>query len=213
MKLKILKYNKEKAIKNFIIFKLAEFIGLFLLIFGFENFGEYICSVVPESWVCPTTYMGYWLLGVLSIILILISLLLVGLILYGVGCLFVLWIKSNWRWAKISAEDENEKKERLIEQAKLKKIKEIDEMYKHREKYGYCKGDEALRVTAGDFGKIGDKYIIEKVYSNGYFDIKHNGKIIEDINPKKFIFIKKQIPKKPKLNNIRQKEIEDASKK
>ncbi len=214
MKLKVLKYNKEKAIGKFILFKFLELFALFIFTFGFESLGRFTYERFDIFNLIPTTYIGFWFYGLLSLLLILlISAAVIGLILLVIYLLGS-WVEMNWRWAKIASEDEDSKVERLSEQKKLKEIKKIEDQEEERKEYGCCAGDIAVRTRKGDFGKVGDKFKVTNVYDDeDYGEVLFNCKERENgVELGRFKFLK-QKSVKPKLNKVREKEVNDRKSK
>jgi len=203
MKLKILKYNRNKAKWLMALLKFSELFGLFLFVFGFYGLGIFVCENFLEiisslGWE-GITYFDIWFIGVWALSLalsFLVGIYMVGWLIYKI---FEVWFKANWRWAKALVEDKKSKEERLKEQDKLKLIKEIEKKEKQREKFGYCVGDIAVMVKDGNFEKAGTKLEIVRVNLNGTIDCKVNGIKYEACRRKQFKFIKKPLPKKPKL--------------
>jgi len=209
-KLKVLDYNKKKAIKWFSLFKFLELLGLFLFFFGFNGLGhvvsnwKFFADMFPSVLISSSIgYFGYWLFGFLFFIFAIVSLILlvsVGALIYTI---ISNWIKANWKAATIKAETKEAKKEREEQQKILNEIKRIEKLEKQRSKFGYCKGDIAVRIAEGTFGKIKDKFEITGVSYDGGFNTANHG----DISPINFKFIKKKLFKKPKLNKVRAEEI------
>ncbi len=229
MRLKVLNYDKDKAIGKFIYFKLLELLGLFIFIFGFETFGRYayekVWHLLPSFEA--TTYLEFWTLGAISILLLMLSCMIVYYVGYGIYLLLTGWFKLNWEWAKRVSEDEDSKIERLSEQKKLKEIIRIEEIEEQRKEYGYCAGDKIIlkkqtEIEEYDDSKIkkmyGKKATIKKMFHHGNFDIEEieefsseDGAHCNKTNVKKVI--KKILtPKKPKLNKIREKEVKERKK-
>jgi len=210
MRLEVLNYDKNKAKFKFALFKFLELFGLFIIIFGFETLGRWSyenLQVYLSIYFVPTTYFGFWLYGLVTFITFLVAVSIITLAIYTVYLIVKEWVKLNWRWAKISSEDDGAKAERLLDQSKLKEIKRIKKLKSDRKKFGYCKGDTAIREKSGDFGWIGDKYEIKKVWSNGNLDLDFKGE--HRTLPGKFKFIKNKILKEPKLSKIRAKEVKE----
>lgn len=210
METKVINYDKKKAKRNFVLFKLAELFGLFLFFFGFEKYGHLASKVYlilwPES-VLPGTYFGWWGLGLVSMFFTLSLLGVCYIIIYGLYHLILGWLKLNWKWAQRSTEDSTSKIERLKEKEKLKLVKEIEEKERQRKEYGYCVGDIAISKktckseTRENLTK-GKKYEIMQIR-----DDEGDLKIEEDDDgysvwhkESYFKIIKKPLPKKPKLN-------------
>ncbi len=211
MRLKVLKYDKQKARSNFILLKLGELFGLFLLIFGFETLGRFLYYKWDWLDFIPVTYMEFWLYGFLSLGLILLIAFSAFVIGYTTIYILIHWVKLNWFWAKRAAEDEDAKLERLSEQKKLKKIKKIEELEEDRKKYGYCIGDTTIRIEEGEYSweKIGDKGEIVYINNKISFDAKFKGKRDNCLKTEEFKFIKKKLDKKPKLNKVREEEVKE----
>ncbi len=210
MRLKILKYDKDKAIGRFFYFKLLELFGLFLFTFGFETLGRFMYT--KYDWLTmpyPTTYMEFWLYGFLSLLCVLFIGFATFVIVYSIGYILVHWIKLNWFWAKRAAEDEGSKIERLSEQKKLKEIRKIEKLEDQRKEYGYCVGDTAVREMEGTFGKVGDKYKVIEIDDDGNFTWDEEEDFVKKGN---FKFIKKKLDKKPKLNRVREEEVKEKKK-
>ena len=227
MRLKVLKYNKDKAIGKFIYFKFLELVGLFIFIFGFENFGRFM--YLRYDWLTmpyPTTYIDFWLYGFLSLLLLLFIVFAAFVICYTIIYLLIYWIKANWRWAKRVSEDEDSKIERLNDEKKIEKIREIEKLEEARKKYGYGVGDTIIlkKQTEEEYSdenvikkRYGKKVTIKEVFEYGNFDIEEVkeleiGAHCNKTNIKKVIK-KISIPKKPKLNKVREKEVNDRKKK
>ena len=204
MKLKVLKYDKDKAIGKFVLFKLLELFALFLFIFGFETFGIFIYT--RYDWLTmptPTTYMEFWLYGFLSLGLVLLIGFATFVIVYTIIYLLIYWVKANWRWAKRASEDEDSKLERLSEQKKLNEIRKIEKLEEQRKEYGYCKGDTSIRRKDGEYwGTTGDKGKVVYINDKTSFDAKCEGTRHNCMKTKDFKFIKKKLDKKPKLNKV-----------
>ncbi len=213
MKLKILKYNKNKAIGKFILFKFLELFAIFLFTFGFESLGRVTYERFDLWGFSPVTYIGFWFYGLLSLLLAFWILVVASVLIFLIIYLIISWVKLNWRWAKISAEDEGSKIERLSEQKKLKAIRKIEMQEEQRKEHGYCVGDTAVRIKGGTFGKVGDKFEIICVNPGGGFDCLNGPDREVGIPKNKFKMIKNKLSKKPKLNNVREKEINDRKKK
>jgi len=208
MKTKIINYNKKKARRNFVLFKISEIFGLFLVFFGFEKLGHLLTQTfLPNASGLPGTYFGWWVLGFLEIGAIFIGLVFICAI--GILILSILkaWIKANWEWAKKSVEEPNSKIERLKEKQKLKEYLEIVEKEKDREKYGVCIGDEFIpkrNLYFSDGSKKftkGKKYKIDYLNENG--DMRADADYFDEIGFTKIEDVKltkQKIPKKPKLN-------------
>ncbi len=205
MKLKVLKYDKQKARSKFVLFKLLELFGLFLFTFGFETLGRFMYTKYDWLTMTPTTYIDFWLYGLASLFCILLIGILFALVCWLLILLIVGWFKLNWRWAKRAAEDEGSKIERLSEQKKIEKIKEIEELEDQRRKYGYCIRDIAVRIKKGDYGKVGSKYKVIDIADCGSFNCDER----DDLTKKgRFKFIKKKLVK-PKLNKVREEEVKE----
>jgi len=216
VKLKVLKYNKEKARWLFSLLKFSELFAVFLFIFGFHGFGYLIYNNFPKFylWFIPSGVVNFyylWVCGITTIIFGIFALLITFSISWLIYLIIKSWVKANWKWAKTLAEDKEVKEERLNEQKKLDEIKRIEKLEKQREKFGYCVGDTALRVKNGTFGKVGDKYKIDYVDYDGDIDCIYGNKS-RNCTTENFKFIKNQLPKKPKLNPTRQKEVDDLKK-
>jgi len=218
VKLKVLKYNKEKAKWLFSLLKFSELFVVFLFIIGFHGFGSLIYNNFPKFylWFIPSgvaNFYNLWLCGFCTFILVILALLIAYLIVLIIYLIIKSWVKSNWRWAQTLAEDKEVKVERLSEEKKLKEIRRIEELEEQRKKFGYCVGDTALRVKKGDFGKVGDKYkIVDIDKENGDLDCMYGDESWENVEVENFKFIKNKLPKKPKLNPTRQKEVDDLKK-
>lgn len=204
MRTKILNYDKKKAKVYFGLLKFAELFSVFLFFFGFNWFGHVAVNILgQEIWSNPSSYFEFWLIGFFFFITICGAVFLVGAIIYLSYKLVKLWLKANWRWAKIIAESGDSKIKRLKEKQKIKKISKIEEMEKDREKHGVCVGDTAISKTnIGPFTK-GEKYNVCLVYVDG--DVKVNdsngNKIDYYCNPSKYFkIIKNKLPEKPKLD-------------
>ncbi len=208
-KLKVLKYNEEKAKRVVILLKFFELFGLFLFTFGLHWLGSLIYNNYPKFF---SEVFGFekincltlWLTGFIMLLLVFITFALLVLAIN----LISIWFKANWRWAQIISEDEGVKAERLSEQKKLKEIRRIEKQEEDRKKFGYCEGDTAIKIKDGYLGKVGKKYIIKSVNSNGNFNIEGHS----DTTTRNFNFIKNKLPKKPKLNTSRQKEVDSWKK-
>ena len=211
MRLKVLKYNKDKAIGKFIYFKFLELVGLFIFIFGFENLGRFVYEKYGMIFDLniPITYFDFWAYGLLCVLIIILICCAVSIAIWVLILMIVGWFKLNWRWAKLSSEDEDSKIERLSEQKKLKEIRKIEKLEEQRKKYGYCVGDTMVRLKRGTFGKVGGKYIVTSIDDDGYFECKEAASIRKG----KFRIVKQKLPKKPKLNKIREKEVNDRKEK
>ena len=229
MKLKILKYNKNKAVGKFILFKFLELFALFLFTFGFESLGRVVYERFDWMVFSPVTYIGFWFYGFVSLFLSLLILAsIVGFILL-IFDIFKYWFKLNWRWAKISAEDEDSKIERLSEQKKLKEIKRIEGIEEQRKKYGYCIGDKVIAKgkvdglnLKGSKGKVVDideddmvGIEFEKEFEKGHScdGLGKDGYCRWCPKGSFKMLIKVNLPKKPKLNKVREKEINDRKSK
>jgi len=215
MKLKVIKYDKIKARWLLALLKFSELFVVFLFVFGFHGLGSLVYNNFPKFYYAffdfkVTSFGSLWLCGFGTFLLGIGVLFLVYTIGYIIYITFKSWFKANWRWAKILSEDEKSKQERLKEKGKLKLIKKIERMNKDRKLWGYCEGDIAVRERSGTFGIVGGKYEITYVYinDNGCFDCKE----CKEVSPGKFRFIKKSIPKKPKLSPIRQEELNEREK-
>ena len=203
-KLKVLKYNEEKAKRIVVLLKFFELFGLFLFTFGLNRIGYLIYNNYPKFF---SEFFGFekinwfnlWVAGFVMLLLLIISLVIV----WGVLILICNWLKANWRWAQIISEDKEVKAERLSEQKKLKKIRKIEKLEGQRDKYGYCVGDTMVREIEGTFGHIGGKYVVNFIHNDGNFNCKE----INSVPPGKFKIVKNKLPKKPKLNTLRQEEV------
>ncbi len=214
VQLKVLKYDEDKAKRIVILLKYLELFGLFLFTFGLNRFGYLIYNNYPkifsELFAFETiNCFTLWLTGFLMLVLIGIAL----IIIWGVILLICSWLKANWRWAQVISEDKGVKAERLSEQKKLKEIRRIEKQEKQREKYGYCVGDTAVMVKDGNYERAGTKFEITRIGEDGrYISCKVNGVKYSDCPKKKFTFVKNKLPKKPKLNTLRQKEVDSWKK-
>ena len=224
MRLKVLKYDKQKARSNFILFKLAELLGLFLFVFGFHGLGSIVYNSFPKLYdsivgSMSTNYLATWFVGFSTIILGIFGILIIYGCLYVVCKIIKTWIKANWRWAKEAAEDEGYKIERLSEQ---KKLKEVERIESDRKSLGYCVGDKIKYKEARDYpcschapnGAYGKKATLRKVYPSGSFRVKEfneEGNCKEKEIEK--VVQKIDITKKPKLNKVREEEVKDKEKK
>lgn len=143
----IIDYDKDKAKRWFAFLKILEVLGVFLLTFGLYGLG-----IVTSSILLAKDYVyvyGYWVLGlllILLIILILAILLVIGLLAYLV---VKEYLKLNWKWAKLIAENPAGKKKRLAKE-KAERIAEDNEI---RKEYGFCIGDE-VEIKKCKVGKI-----------------------------------------------------------
>ncbi len=228
MRLKVLKYDKQEARNKFVLFKLLELFGLFLFTFGFETFGRFVYGKV--GYLFPgleaTTYIEFWALGSISIMMLILFGFIIYYIVYGLFLFFRWWIKENWRWAKEASEDEDSKLERLSEQKKIEKIKEIEKLEDNRKEFGYCVGDKIVlkKQTKSDYADeneikkmYGKKVTIKEIFENGNFDVEEtevfegeDGAHCNKTNVKKVFKIQL---KKPKLNKVREEEVRDRKKK
>lgn len=203
-KLKVLKYNEEKTKRVVILLKFFELFGLFLFTFGLNRLGYLIYNNYPNFFsevfgfeVINGFYL--WLTGFIMLVLVIITF---ALLILAIS-LISIWLKANWRWAQIISEDKEVKAERLSEQKKLKKIRKIEKLEGQRDKYGYCVGDTMVREIKGTFGHIGGKYVVNFIHNDGNFNCKE----INSVPPGKFKIVKNKLPKKPKLNTLRQEEV------
>ena len=217
MNLKILKYDKEKAKRKFVLFKFLELFGLFLFIFGFHGLGSIIYNNFPKLYTeivgsGIASFGNLWFCGFSTFIFGTLALVMVYVVLVVIYKIFKAWFKANWRWAKILSEDEKAKKERVGEQKKLKEIRKIEKLERQRDKYRYCVGDKMVRIEKGTFGRVGDKYKVTYVNSDGSFDCYNGPDKYADIPLKNFRIVKNKLPKRPKLSSIRQKEVEEWEK-
>jgi len=215
MKLKVLKYDKVKARWFLALLKFSELFVVFLLVFGFHGLGSLVYNNFPEIYYYfiksgVVSFGNLWFCGFGTFIFGLCGLCTGWVVVSLVYIIFKAWFKANWRWAQVLSEDKKSKQERLKEKEKLKLIEDIEEMNKDRERWGYCRGDIAFRLFRGTFGKVGDKYEITYVDNEGNFNCKEAGSIV--VKPDNFRFIKKPIPKKPKLSPMRQKELDERKK-
>jgi len=221
-RLEVLKYDKAKAKNYFILFKFFELFGVFLFFVGFHALGSFIYNKFPQvcsAFSCEgySSYFELWFLGFMTFLIIVICLGCIVLLLLWVYLIFRTWFRVNWRLAKLYAEDEEAKKERLKEEGKLKKIKEIEELEEQRKRWGYCVEDEAKYINkdkdAVNRRRYGQKCKILKIDNDGNIYPKwedgSDGGVAEDgiIYSSSFKFIKKPLPKKPKLSKVRQEEI------
>ena len=211
MRLKVLKYNKDKAIGKFIYFKLLELEGLFIFIFGFENLGRFVYEKYGMIFDLniPITYFDFWAYGLACVVMIILICCVAVLMAWLLVSIVQGWLKLNWRWDKLVSEDKESKTERLSEQKKLKEIRKIEKLERDRKEYGYCVGDTVIRLKKGTFGKVGGKYIVTSIGDDGNFECKEAA----NIRIGKFKIVKQKLPKKPKLNKIREKEVNDRKKK
>ncbi len=208
MKLDVLNYNKEEARFKFTIFKVLELLGVFLFVWGFESLGRWSYHNLPFKFISgfiPSSYLEYWMYGFLTLLVLVACLSGISVALCLVYQMIKSWIKLNWRWAKILSEEEDSRTERLSEQNKLSEIKEIEKLERDRKKFGYCKGDIAVRESEGTFGRVGDKLIIKHINSSRSFDAEGH----EFISIEEFRIVNKKLPKKPKLNKVREKEVRE----
>ena len=217
MKLKVINYDKQFAKGYFVLLKLFELFCVFLVIFGFENLGSFLYNKHNFLQWTISSHLGFWTYGLVSLIIFIVVTFIFGLLLGGLYELIKVWIKGNWRWAQTLSEDKNAKAERLDQQAKLNKIKEIEKLEEDRKEYGYCKGDSIYAkkdvynhndIYDGLLCKKGSNYVIKEISDDGEIDVGKEDFTINSVEFKgNFKVIKQQILKKPKLNKQREEEI------
>lgn len=207
MKTKVIDYDKSKAKRNFVLFKLAEVFGVFLFLFGFNPLGKFSYSILGDFFIIsPESYMDFWMSGFLTLFCLYVGVVALCAIGYIVNVLIKLWIKSNWEWAKKSVENPKSKIERLKEKEKLKSYKKRIPKMNDRKKYGYCKGDLVLiKREAEDLIK-NKRYKINEVGSDGkawVTDEEGDSHCVirGDDNYYRYELIKQKIPSLPKLNS------------
>lgn len=204
MKTKILNYDKKKAKVYFGLLKFAELFSVFLFFFGFNWLGHVAVNILGQVfWDNPSSYFEFWLVGFFFFMMICGAITLVGFIIYLSYQLVKLWLKANWRWAKVIAEDGDSKIKRLEEKQKIKKISKIEEMEKDREKHGVCVGDTAISKKNTEYLTKGEKYKVCSIYDDGDIRVKdiNGNEVSYCYKPTRYFKItKNKLPAKPKLD-------------
>jgi len=212
MKLKVLKYNRNKARRLFPLLKFLELFAVFLFVVGFHGLGSLIYNHFPKFYaelfgLAPVNCFTLWAVGLCIFVMGIVVLAMVVGTIWVAYLIFQAWFRANWRWAQTLSENKKVKVERLKEQKKFKEIKRIEKLEKQRKKFGYCVGDTAVMIKDGNHERAGTKFKIVRVGLDGYIDCKVNGKKYDGCPRRKFTFIKNKIPKKPELSLLRQKEV------